>query len=141
MSTILGQTPTATAPDSAYSATGTPDAAPPAGFNVKVTGLITRGNNPGTVGMVFEVDTPAGYSLDQKSSGSENDPSEGSGYNKMLFTTTKDGGSGGTFGWEIWFAEKDVDGDGWELPVELVVDGTRYTYKFRKGGSGGGHRR
>lgn len=149
MSDILAQCATDVHEDASYDASGTWDRTPPDGIKITCLGLNRTGNNPGTVGMIFEVDTPTGYTLDNGASGSMRDPNDnGSGpFIRMVFSVLKEGETSGTQRWEVWFNESDVYGDNWSLPVEVTVSdastntSTTYTYNFRKGGSGGHRRR
>ena len=145
MSQILAHSSTTKTADTAYATEGSWDRTPPAGFGVTCKGLNTKDNDPNTVGMIFEVKMPTGYALNtaQGQTGSQQDSTLGTGFQKMRFVALSFGGNGITQLWEIWFNETDVDGDDWSLPVLLQVpsgggSGTTYTYRFRKGGSGGG---
>lgn len=142
MSNILAQTATSSSPDAGYSTVGTWDRTPPAGFAISCLGLLRSGNEPGTVGMIFAVSTPDGYTLDKGGSGSIYDQNTRT-YDKMLFVVLGDGSKGATQNWEIWFNQSDVNSNNWGLPMQLQVSSngttTTYTYTFRKGGSSDGH--
>lgn len=148
MSSILGSTQTTVSADTAYSTKCDIDVRLPDGFSLTCTGLNTKGNNPGTVGVMFTLVIPNGYSLHNGDgqTGAWMNSKYGSGYNEMIAGVDPDGGKGGTYPFEVWFSSNDVNGKDWTLPWVVTVNAGRnggtpstYTYHFTKGGSGGGH--
>jgi hypothetical protein len=142
MSNILAQTATTLDADAAYSASGEWDRTPPSGVEINCLGLRREGSNPGTMGMIFEVNIPDGYILDARASGSLPNADDRNVYDHMWFSVMQSGGRAATQRWEIWFNESDVDSEDWNLPMQVNINAnggnTVYTYRFKKGGAGGG---
>jgi hypothetical protein len=149
MSAILGSTETGTTANKAFSTHCDASGSPMDGFRLSCDGVNTENNNDGTVGVIFSVTIPSGYDMhrgDQKT-GSWSDGREGQDYDLMKLGIDKNGGAGGTYRFEVWFSSDILkDGTDWQLPWEVSVfsngqlSGGPYTYTFKKGGSGGGHR-
>lgn len=141
LSTIQGQTPLGTNKPGNLKSTIAIDIAAakgaPAGYAVTVAGKLDN-SNPGMYGMVFGYTVPAGMKVDPSHSGSLKS-SGSSNYDYMKVVAIADSKApASTEYWEVWFAEADVNSDGWSTEVVLYIGSSQYTYVLTKKRTGDG---
>lgn len=141
LSTITGQTPLGTTKPGNLKGTIAinidSSKGAPAGYAVSLVGKLDN-SNPGMYGMVFGYTVPAGMKVDPSQSGSLQTPGSGK-FDYMKVAVVSDAKAGGsTEYWEVWFAEADVNSDGWSTEVTFVIGSSSYSYVFSKKRTGDG---